>query len=105
MRRRHTQVKLVHRLKLDCIGFESSRFDRLPPAGFPLESSHIQNLQVLLFIQTIQGGHQFWALTPAGEVRRGEACLDHAGDPGPPVLLPILRLMCFIILQAQFTSS
>ena len=58
----------------------------------------------LLFIQTIQGGHQFWALTPAGEVRRGEACLDHAGDPGPPVLLPILLLVCFIILQAQFPS-
>ena len=47
----------------------------------------------LLFIQ---GGHQFWALTPAGEVRRDEACLDHDGGPGPPVppLLPIFLFVC-----------
>ena len=44
-----------------------------------------------LLILFIQGGHQFWALTPAGEVRRDEACLDHDGGPGPPVppLLPL----------------
>merc|ERR1712110_822929 len=35
-----------------------------------------------------QGGHQFWALTPAGEVRRDEACLDHDGGLGPPVPFP-----------------
>ena len=49
----------------------------------------------LLFIQ---GGHQFWALTPAGEVRRDEACLDHDGGPGPPVppLLPIFLFVCLV---------
>ena len=53
-----------------------------------------------LLILFIQGGHQFWALTPAGEVRRDEACLDHDGGPGPPVpplrpLFPFLSRLLF----------
>ena len=33
------QVKLVHRLKFDCIGIESGGFDQLPPTGFVLDTS------------------------------------------------------------------
>lgn len=77
----------------------SSRVASSPRSNLCLDSNltMVGTAPVELFPCHQSGGHQYWALTPHGEVllplhhlqvRRGEVCLDHSGEGGPPVPFP-----------------